>query len=128
MATDRQIQQTASPSSRWADLPTAAQAKKWEEVSPGTFERIMKAVELAERHDRLMDWADLSVRILGLLCGLSSVVILALLAKYFSDHGATATALTLFGVSTASMVSVFVTNRSKNRHLSRRIDPLNERQ
>jgi hypothetical protein len=55
MATDGQTQQAAAPSSRWADLPTATQAKKWEEVSPGTFERIMKAVELAERHDRLMD-------------------------------------------------------------------------
>jgi len=116
MATDGQTQQAAAPSSRWADLPTATQAKKWEEVSPGTFERIMKAVELAERHDRLMDWADVTVRVLGLLCGLASVAILAFLAKYLADRGATATALTLFGASTASMVSVFVASRSKKRN------------
>ena len=30
--------------SRWADLPTPAQARGWEEVSPGTFERIMASV------------------------------------------------------------------------------------
>jgi len=49
------------------------------------------------------------------LCGLASVAILAFLAKYLADRGATATALTLFGASTASMVSVFVANRSKKR-------------
>jgi uncharacterized membrane protein len=30
---------------RWSALPTPTQAKQWEEVAPGTFNRIMIEVE-----------------------------------------------------------------------------------
>lgn len=58
---------TAAGASRWADLPPTTQAKRWEEVDPGTFKRIMTAVERAVRHDQRMEWASLIVRLIGTL-------------------------------------------------------------
>jgi uncharacterized membrane protein len=72
----------------WADLPTAEVAKEWEAVAPGTFARIMDAVESAQRHEHRMDWVEMGLRLLGLLSGLAAVTILALTAVHLADHGA----------------------------------------
>jgi hypothetical protein len=97
--------------SRWADLPAADQARKWEQVSPGTFERVMAGVERAERHDRLMDWADLALRALGLFCGLGAVAVLGWTAAHFASSGAPTQGLAVFGAGSASIVGAFLTVR-----------------
>ncbi|HEX5403756.1 MAG TPA: hypothetical protein VFX16_15810 [Pseudonocardiaceae bacterium] len=97
--------------SRWADLPAADQAKKWEQVSPGTFDRVMAGVERAERHDRRMDWADLALRTLGLFSGLGAVVVLGWTAMHFASSGAPTQGLGVFGAGSASIVGAFLTVR-----------------
>lgn len=104
---------SAMPASRWADLPTPAQAKQWEAVKPGTIDRILDAVEQAERHDQRMQWAELGLRLFGTLAGLGSVVVLALVAKYFVDHGAATQGAGIFGLGAASMVAAFLTHRRR---------------
>jgi len=84
-------------------------------VNPGTFERIMNSVERAERHDQRMEWADFALRFFGMLCGLGSASILALLAKYYIDHGAASQGAGIFGAGTASVVGVFVAERFRRR-------------
>lgn len=102
--------------SRWADLPAADQARKWEQVSPGTFERVMAGVERAERHDRVMDWADLALRVLGLVCGLGAVVVLGWTAVHFASSGAPTQGLGVFGAGSASIIGAFITvRRNRNR-------------
>lgn len=102
--------------SRWADLPTADQAKKWEQVSSGAFERVMAGVERAERHDQRMDWADLGLRAFGMLSGLGVVAILGSTAVHFASTGAPTQGLGLFGAGSAGIVGAFLTvRRSRNR-------------
>lgn len=102
--------------SRWADLPAADQAKKWEQVSPGTFDRVMAGVERAERHDRRMDWADVCLRVLGMLTGLAAVAILGWTAMHFASQGAPTQGLGVFGAGSASIIGAFLTvRRSRGR-------------
>lgn len=101
----------AATTSRWADLPTADQVKRWERVSPGTFDRVMAGVERAERHDRLMDWADLGLRLLGLFCGLGAVGVLGWTAVHFASSGAPTQGLGVFGGGCASIIGAFLTVR-----------------
>lgn len=104
------------PTSRWTDLPAADQARTWEQVSPGTFERIMAGVERAERHDRLMDWADLVLRLLGLASGFGAVAILGWTAMHFADQGAPTQGATIVGAGAASIIGAFLTvRRSRTR-------------
>jgi uncharacterized membrane protein len=62
------------PVACWADLPSANVAKEWEAVAPGTFARIMTAVESAQRHEHRMDWVEMILRLLGLLSGLAATL------------------------------------------------------
>jgi uncharacterized membrane protein len=104
-----------APGSRWVELPTADQARKWEQVSPGTFDRIMAGVERAERHDRRMDWAEFGLRGLGLLTGLGAVGIMGLTAMHFADHGAATQGIGIFGAGAASIIGAFLTVRRRKR-------------
>jgi hypothetical protein len=107
-------QAPASVVSRWADLPAADQAKKWEQVSPGMFERVMAGVERAERHDRRMDWADVCLRGLGVAAGIGAVVIMGWTAMHFASQGAPTQGLGIFGAGSASIIGAFLTVR-RNR-------------
>lgn len=105
-------QSTPTPSrasSLWAELPPAAEVKRWEAISPGTVERILTAVEKAARDDRRQQWAEFTLRVFGTLCGLTSVMILALTAKHFVDQGAPIEGVAVFGAGSLSMVTAFIT-------------------
>jgi len=99
----------------WAALPTATQAKQWEQVAPGTFTRIMTEVERAERHQRHLEWAELASRFFGQVCGLITVIVLAVLARYFVDHGAATAGAGIVTAGAVSIVAVFVTGRLAQR-------------
>ncbi len=117
MNTTDSAARTAAPQaavSRWADLPTADQAMKWEKVRPGTFARIIAGLERAERHDRRMDWANFCLRFLCLLSGL--VAILGWTAIYLADHGAPTYGLAIFGPGAAIVIgAIAAVQRSRNR-------------
>ena len=102
--------------SRWADLPAADQARKWEQVSPGTFDRVMAGVERAERHDRRMDWAEVVLRALGLLAGVGSVVVMGVTAMHFADQGAATQGAGIFGAGAASVIGAFLTIRRAKKN------------
>jgi uncharacterized membrane protein len=92
-------------------LPTPTQAKQWEEVGPGTFDRIMTEIEHEEKHRRRMESAELCSRIFGQICAFGTVVVLALLARYFVDHGAATQGASIIVTGAASIVAVFLTSR-----------------
>jgi uncharacterized membrane protein len=92
-------------------LPTPAQAKQWEELGPGTFARFMSEVEQEEKHRRRMEWAELCSRVFGQVCAFGTVVVLALLARYFVDRGAATQGASIIITGAVSIVTVFLTNR-----------------
>lgn len=92
-------------------LPTPAAARQWEELGSGTFDRIMIAIEQEENHRRRMERAGLYVQIFGQVCGLGTMVTLALIARYFVDHGAATQGAAIIVAGAASIVTVFITGR-----------------
>lgn len=108
---DESLPARTAVASRWADLPPADQAKKWEQVSPGAFDRVMAGVERAERHEHRMDWADFVLRALGLVSGLAAVVVLGWTAAHFASSGAPTQGLGVFGAGSASIIGAFLTVR-----------------
>jgi uncharacterized membrane protein len=96
-------------------LPTPAQAKQWEELGPGTFNRIMTEIEHEEKHRRRMDSAELCSRIFGQICAFGTVVVLTFLAGYYVDHGAATQGASIIGTGAASIVAVFLTSRLSSR-------------
>jgi uncharacterized membrane protein len=96
-------------------LPTPTAAKQWEELGPGTFNRIMTEIEQEEKHRRRMEWADLCQRIFGQVCALGTVIILAFLARYFVDRGAATQGASIIITGAVSIVTVFVTGRLAHR-------------
>jgi uncharacterized membrane protein len=108
---DEALPARTAVASRWADLPPADQAKKWEQVSPGAFDRVMAGIERAERHDHRMDWADVVLRLLGMLSGLAAVAILGWTAMHFASTGAATQGLGVFGAGSASIIGAFLTVR-----------------
>jgi hypothetical protein len=76
----------------------------------------MTGVECAERHDRLMDWAEIGLRLMGLVSGLGALAVLSLLAKYFADNGAPTQGAGILGVGVASIIGTFIASgRFRNR-------------
>lgn len=96
-------------------FPTPAEARQWEEVCPGTFDRIMTEIQQEEKHRRRMEWAYLCQRTFGQVCALGTVIALAFLASYFVDHGAATQGAALIVTGAVSIVTVFVTGRLVHR-------------
>lgn len=99
-------------------MPTARQAKMWEEVLPGTFDRLMSEVEREEQHRRDQDirahqrqTSEIRLRYLGNGCGILTVIIFALLVKHFVDKGAPTQGAWIMGTAAVSIVGVFITGR-----------------
>ncbi len=96
-------------------LPTPTQAKQWEELGSGTFDRLMAEIELEEKHRRRMERAELNSRIFGQVCAFGTVVVLAFLAGYFVYHGAATQGASIIITGAVSIVTVFLTNRLARR-------------
>jgi uncharacterized membrane protein len=106
---------TAHRSTRGRSLPTPTKAKQWEEVRPGTFDRIMSSVERDERHLRRMELLELGSRVLGQICGIGTVAVLGLLSKYFVDQNAPTQGAAIIVTGTVAIVTVFLTGRRLRR-------------
>jgi uncharacterized membrane protein len=96
-------------------LPTPTQAKQWEELRPGTFDRFMVEIVQEEKHRRRMEWTELCSRVFGQVCAFGTVVVLASLARYFVDHGAATQGASIIVTGAVSIVTVFLTNRLARR-------------
>jgi uncharacterized membrane protein len=96
-------------------LPTPVQAKQWEEIAPGTFARLMAEVEREENHRRRMERAELRSRVLAQVCAFGTVMVLALLARYFVDHDAPTQGAAIIVTGAVSIVAVFLTGRLARR-------------
>jgi len=115
--TDRHSDDAAQ--SAWATLGAPEQAKKWESFRPGTFEQMFEFVkltaeakrrseELAAQHERRLDYIAIMVQVLALVFGLTTVLVLALVAKYYADHNAAGDGAKIFGFGAGSIVAAFV--------------------
>jgi sugar porter (SP) family MFS transporter len=96
-------------------LPTPALAKQWEELGRETFERLMAEVEREQKHMRRMESAELCSRIFGQICAFGTVVVLALLARYFVDHDAATQGVSIIVTGAMSIVAVYLTSRLVSR-------------
>lgn len=119
-----------SPASAWTSLGPVDQAREWEEFRPGTFEQVFALArreadlkrefteiaakqerefkEIAAAHERRLDYIAIAIQILTLVFALAAVVIMALTAKYYADHGAASDGVKVFGFGAASIVAAFL--------------------
>ena len=107
------------PVSGWEQLPTAEQARQWEQVDPKFFDRIMAGIENAERHQRRLDWAELGLRAFGMLSGSGAIAVLALVARHMADHGDATQGVGVFGAgiaATASVIIAYTRTRKDDKH------------
>jgi uncharacterized membrane protein len=104
-------------------LPTPAQAKQWEEVRPGTFDRLMAEIEREEKNRRRLAWAELASRVFGQICALATVGILALLAWHYVDQGAATQGASIIVSGAVFIVGVFVTGRLTNQRQRTAVSP-----
>ncbi|MGH3831835.1 MAG: hypothetical protein ACRDRS_15545 [Pseudonocardiaceae bacterium] len=90
--------------------------KGWEKLDPESRDRFSLEVEREEKNRRRMEIAELVVRVFGQVCAMSAVIVLALLAKYFADHGAATQGAGIIVGGASSVVAIFVTGRISRRH------------
>jgi uncharacterized membrane protein len=96
---------------RTVAMPTPSQARQWEQACPGSFKRIMDEIETEERHRRRTETIEQGMRMFGQLCAFGSVVVLALLAKYFADRDAPTQGAAIIVSGAGTIVAIFVTGR-----------------
>lgn len=108
-----------SPGSAWSTLGPVEQAREWEDFRPGTFEQVFELakgqarlrqefMEIEAKHERRLDYIAVAIQILTLVFALAAVVIMALTAKYYADHGAASDGVKIFGFGAASIVAAFL--------------------
>ena len=96
---------------RTVAMPTPDEALQWEQACPGSFKRIMNEIETEERHRRRTETFEQFLRMFGQLCAFGSVVVLAVLARYFADRGAATQGAAIIVSGAGTIVALFVTGR-----------------
>jgi uncharacterized membrane protein len=103
----------------WSTLGPVEQAKEWEHFKPEAFEEVLKiAIDQAKfkrsleertaKHEFIMDYVAVAIQLLALIFGLTAVVVMALIAKYYVDHHAANAGARIFSIGTASIVAAFL--------------------
>jgi uncharacterized membrane protein len=96
---------------RMVAMPTPPEAAQWEQVCPGSFDRIMCEIETEERHRRRTEVIEQFSRVFGQLCGFGTVIVLAMLAKYFADRDAPTQGAAIIVSGAGTLVAIFVTGK-----------------
>ena len=107
------------PPSGWESLGPVEQAREWEAFRPGTLEKVLELAAIdadfrrnmiiqTARHERRMDYIAVSIQMFSLVFGLGTVIILALTAIYYANHGAADQGTKIFGFGAGSIVAAFV--------------------
>jgi hypothetical protein len=78
------------------------------EFAKATSEAKRHAEELAAQHERRLDYIAVMVQVLALVFGLTTVLVLALVAKYYADHNAASDGSRIFGFGAGSIVAAFI--------------------
>lgn len=105
--------------SMWMNLPPVEQARDWEEFKPGTFEQLFAlvvndadyrrtAAEKRAQHERRLDYIAVALQLIRLVFALVAVVVIALTARYYADHGDADQGVKVFGLGAASIVAAFI--------------------
>lgn len=92
----------------WPQLPLAEQARQWEELNPGTLTVLLDRLQAMDRHARRQGWAEIALRLLGMLCALAVTALFVWLAAYLVDHDAPAQAVGIFSAGAATIVVAFL--------------------
>jgi hypothetical protein len=82
---------------------------------PGTYQQLM-ANEASRRH---LEWADLIAQIIGHICGLAALLILAAVSWHAIDRGASTQGASIICTGAVSIVALFVTGRTTSRKYSK---------
>jgi uncharacterized membrane protein len=85
-------------------LPPIDEAERWEQLRPGTLNRLLDEIEREENHRR-------SIERTGQRYAMGTVVLLAFLAGFFVFCGAATQGAAIIVVGAVSLVTVFLTNR-----------------
>jgi hypothetical protein len=99
----------------WAKLPVVEQAERWEQLVPGTAERMIREVELGFAHERKMAWTQMVLQTLGAVLGSGTVLGYIWLAKYYLDHGEATAGAGILGTGAVAAAGVFVGWKARNR-------------
>ena len=73
-----------------------------------TSEAKRHSEELAAQHERRLDYIAVMVQVLSLVFALTTVLVLALVAKYYADRNAASDGAKIFGFGSASIVAAFL--------------------
>lgn len=101
--------------SEWARLPLVEQAEKWNEIVPGSAERMVRQLETELAHRRRLDWIQVCFQGVGALLGAGATVGYLWLAKYYLDHGQGTAGAGILGSGAVAAAGLFVGRRISRR-------------
>ena len=127
-------EQAASATSlvdEWLGMRVLEHVRDLYKEHPDTADRVLTMVEtrLRQRHDeevvdarhrRRLEWAWFGFRVASALLGFGALVVLALVAVQFINHGAPTQAGVALGAGAVSVVAIFVTGRAAGPLFTRR--------
>jgi hypothetical protein len=93
----------------WLGLPVYEQAKEWEKLSPGTFQRLLDRLEAADNDKRRQARAEFFLRLFGMVCALAVTGLFIWLAMVYLDRGAPTQGAGIFGAGATTIVIGFLT-------------------
>lgn len=79
--------------------------------APDVYQDLMRDLRAAQRHQRLIAWADVIRQAIGNLSGLSALLILAATAWHAIDQGDATQGTAIITSGAVAIVTVFVTGR-----------------
>ncbi|MER5794454.1 DUF2335 domain-containing protein [Streptomyces sp. NPDC001980] len=99
----------------WRQLPVVEQAERWEQIIPGSAERMLAQVEREFDHRRRVEVLSLVFYAVSVTVGAFIGVGCLWLAKYFLDHGQAAAGAGLLGSGSVVATGLAVVRRSAGR-------------
>jgi F0F1-type ATP synthase membrane subunit c/vacuolar-type H+-ATPase subunit K len=92
----------------WQSMAAVEQARVWHAIDPDMARRLIDMTQQHERHEQRLDWAYFALRISALVAGLTSVVVLGVVAWHYANVHATGQGLAVFCSGAAAVASVFL--------------------
>jgi hypothetical protein len=115
-------EQSPSLTDEWLGMQVLDHVRDLYQDHPETADRVLALVELRlqqrhdtetveNRHRRKLEWAWFGFRVGSALLGFGALLVFALVAVQFIDHGAPVEAGVALGAGAVSVVTIFVTGR-----------------
>ncbi|WP_158891414.1 hypothetical protein [Amycolatopsis anabasis] len=121
---------STSLTDEWLGMRVLEHVRELHKANPETADRVLQMVdnrlrqrreteETQQRHRCRLEWAWFAFRVFMALLGLSALIIFALVAVRFLEHGAPMQASIALGTGAVSVVAIFVTGRAAGPLFSR---------